>query len=146
MSWWIWMLSGFALLAMEMVTPGLFYFFFFGIGAILVGLLGGVGIEVSPTWQWLLFSIFSLATLALFRGQLARLMSGKHLKVRTGDLDSLVGEIVTVLDDLAPNATGKAEGRGSSWTAVNGGTEPLSKGQRCRVYQIEGLTLWVRAL
>ncbi len=146
MPWWIWMLSGFALLAMEVVTPGLFYFFFFGVGAILVGLLGGVGIEVSPTWQWLLFSIFSLATLALFRGQLAGLMSGKHLKVRTGDLDSLVGEIVTVLDDLAPNATGKAEGRGSSWTVVNGGAEPLRKGQRCRVYQIEGLTLGVRAL
>jgi inner membrane protein len=146
MPWWIWMLFGFALLAMEMVTPGLFYFFFFGVGAILVGLLGGVGIDVSPTWQWLLFSIFSLATLALFRGQLAGLMSGKHLKVRTGDLDSLVGEIVTVLDDLAPNTAGKAEGRGSSWTVVNGGPEPLSKGQRCRVYQMEGLTLWVRAL
>ncbi len=146
MPWWIWMLSGFALLAMEVVTPGLFYFFFFGVGAILVGLLGGVGIEVSPTWQWLLFSIFSLATLALFRGQLAGLMSGKHLKVRTGDLDSLVGEIVTVLDDLAPNAAGKAEGRGSSWTVVNGGAEPLRKGQRCRVYQMEGLTLWVRAI
>ncbi|NOT54471.1 MAG: NfeD family protein [Deltaproteobacteria bacterium] len=146
MLWWMWMLFGFGLLAVEMFTPGLFYFFFFGVGAILVGLLGGLGLEVSSTWQWLLFSLLSLATLALFRQQLARLLSGKHLKVRTGDLDSLVGEMVTLLDDLAPNAAGKAEGRGSSWTVVNGGAEPLSKGQRCRVYQIEGLTLWVRAL
>jgi inner membrane protein len=146
MPWWMWMLFGFGLLAVEMFTPGLFYFFFFGVGAILVGLLGGLGLEVSPTWQWLLFSLLSLATLALFRRQLATLLSGKHLKVRTGDLDSLVGDMVTVLDDLAPNAAGKAEGRGSSWTVVNGGAEPLRKGQRCRVYQMEGLTLWVRAL
>jgi len=146
MLWWMWMLLGFALLAVEMFTPGLFYFFFFGIGAILVGTLGGIGIEVSLSWQWLLFSIFSVATLLLFRQRLVALLDSKNPNARTGDLDSIVGEVITLLDDLAPNATGKAEGRGSSWTVVNGGTEPLRKGQRCRVYQMEGLTLWVRAV
>jgi inner membrane protein len=146
MLWWIWMLFGFALLAVEMFTPGLFYFFFFGVGAILVGALGGLGIEISLSWQWFLFSLFSVATLVLFRQKLAGFLGGKNLNVRTGDLDSLVGEIITLLDDLAPNAIGKAEGRGSSWTVVNGGAEPLRKGQRCRVYQMEGLTLWVRAV
>lgn len=146
MLWWMWMLFGFALLAVEMFTPGLFYFFFFGVGAILVGILGGIGIEVSLSWQWLLFSIFSVATLALFRQKLASLLDSKNLTARSGDLDSFVGEIITLLDDLAPNTTGKAEGRGSSWTVINGGTEPLPKGQRCRVYKMEGLTLWVRAI
>ena len=146
MLWWMWILLGFALLAVEMFTPGLFYFFFFGVGAILVGALGGIGLEVSVSWQWLLFSLFSVATLVLFRQKLAGFLDGKNLNVRTGDLDSLVGEIITLLDDLAPNAAGKAEGRGSSWTVVNGGTELLHKGQRCRVYQMEGLTLWVRAV
>jgi membrane protein implicated in regulation of membrane protease activity len=145
MLWWMWMLLGFAFLAVEMFTPGLFYFFFFGVGAILVGTLGGLGIEVSPSWQWLLFSIFSVATVVLFRQKLVGLLDSKHPNVRTGDLNSLVGEIMTLHDDLAPNATGKAEGRGSSWTVVNGGVELLQKGQRCRVYQMEGLTLWVRA-
>jgi inner membrane protein len=146
MLWWMWILFGFALLAVEMFTPGLFYFFFFGVGALLVGALGGIGIEVSLSWQWLLFSIFSVATLLLFRQKLAGLLDSKNPNVRTGDLDSLVGEVMTLIDDLAPNATGKAEGRGSSWTVVNGGAEPLPKGQRCRVYQMEGLTLWVRAV
>jgi inner membrane protein len=146
MLWWMWMLFGFALLAVEVFTPGLFYFFFFGVSAILVGALGGIGIEVSLSWQWLLFSIFSVATLLLFRQKLVGLLDSKNPNARTGDLDSLVGELITLLDDLAPHATGKAEGRGSSWTVVNGGTEPLHKGQRCRVYQMEGLTLWVRAV
>jgi membrane protein implicated in regulation of membrane protease activity len=146
MLWWMWMLFGFGLLAVEMFTPGLFYFFFFGVGAILVGALVGLGVDASVSLQWLLFSIFSVATLVLFRQKLAGFLGGKNPNVRTGDLDSLVGEIMTLLDDLAPNAAGKAEGRGSSWTVVNGGAEPLHKGQRCRVYKMEGLTLWVRAV
>ena len=146
MLWWLWMLFGFVLLAVEIFTPGLFYFFFFGVGAILVGALVGLGIEASVSLQWLLFSIFSVATLLLFRQKLVGLLDRKNKNVRTGDLDSIVGEVITLLDDLAPHAMGKAEGRGSSWTVVNGGVEPLHKGQRCRVYQMEGLTLWVRAV
>jgi inner membrane protein len=146
MPWWLWMLFGFVFLAVEMFTPGLFYFFFFGAGAILVGALVGLGVDASVSLQWLLFSIFSVATLLLFRQKLVGFLDSKNTNVRTGDLDSIVGEIMTLLDDLDPNATGKAEGRGSSWTVVNGGSEPLRKGQRCRVYQMEGLTLWVRAV
>ena len=146
MPWWLWMLLGFALLAVEVFTPGAFYFFFFGVGAILVGALVGIDADVSVSLQWLLFSIFSVATLLLFRQKLVALLDSKNINARTGDLDSIVSEVMTLTEDLAPNATGKAEGRGSSWTVVNGGSEPLRKGQRCRVYQMEGLTLWVRAL
>ena len=146
MPWWLWMLLGFALLAVEIVTPGLFYFFFFGVGAILVGALVGVGVDASISLQWLLFSIFSVATVLLFRQKLVALLDSKNINARTGDFDSIVGEVVILTDDLAPNATGKAEGRGSSWTVVNGGSDPLRKGQRCRVYKMEGLTLWVRAV
>jgi membrane protein implicated in regulation of membrane protease activity len=96
--------------------------------------------------QWLLFSIFSVAALLLFRQKLVALLESKNTNARTGDLDSLVGEVVILTDNLAPNAIGKAEGRGSSWTVVNGSSESLSKGQRCRVYLMEGLTLWVRAM
>ena len=146
MPWWLWMLLGFALLAVEMLTPGLFYFFFFGVGAILVGALVGVGVDASVSLQWLLFSIFSVAAVLLFRQKLVALLDSKNINARTGDFDSIVGEVVILTDDLAPNATGKAEGRGSSWTVVNGGSDPLRKGQRCRVYKMEGLTLWVRAV
>lgn len=146
MSWWLWMLLGFALLAVEMLTPGLFYFLFFGVGALLVGALVGIEADVPVPVQWLLFSVFSIATLLFVRQKLVNLLSHKSIKARTGDLDSIVGEIVTLMDDLAPHAIGKAEGRGSSWTVMNGGAESLHKGQRCRVYHMEGLTLWVRAV
>lgn len=146
MPWWLWMLFGFGLLAVEIFTPGLFYFFFFGAGAILVGMMVGIGVDASVSLQWLLFSIFSVATLLLFRHKLVALLDSNNTNARTGDLNSIVGEVVILTDDLAPNAVGKAEGRGSSWTVVNGGAEPLCKGQRCRVYKMEGLTLWIRAM
>ena len=39
MDWWIWILFGLLLLLVELVTPGGFYILFFGIGAVIVGIL-----------------------------------------------------------------------------------------------------------
>ena len=59
MEWWMWMLLGLMLLLAELVTPGGFYFIFFGIGAIVVGVLAGIGAS-GPAWlQFLFFSILS---------------------------------------------------------------------------------------
>ena len=79
MLWWHWLVVGLLLMLGELVTPGGFYIIFFGIGAVLVGLLASVG-AAGPTWtQVLLFSLFSVAlpdiwlttsfiTLVLFAG------------------------------------------------------------------------------
>jgi membrane protein implicated in regulation of membrane protease activity len=48
------------------------------------------------------------------------------------------------MDDLAPGAVGKAELRGTTWTAQNADDRPLARGQRCRVARVEGLTLLIR--
>lgn len=142
MDWWLWVLIGLALLGLELFTPGGFYVMFFGVGALLVGILTGVGAG-GPLWlQWLLFSVFSIVLLLLFRGRLVAMT-----RSATPDrvVDSLEGEIATPLEDLAPGAVGKAELRGTAWSAHNGDTQPLTRGQRCRVARVDGLTLWLRA-
>jgi inner membrane protein len=48
-------------------------------------------------------------------------------------------------EDIAANAIGKAELRGTSWTARNVGEKPLARGERCTVERIEGLTIFIRA-
>ena len=60
-------------------------------------------------------------------------------------MDSLVGEVATLLEDLAAQAAGKAELRGSTWTVRNVSEALLKKGQRCHVTRVDGLTLWVKA-
>ena len=67
MEWWMWFVLGFALLMLEMATPGGFYFIFFGASAFVVAILGLFGITESAWFEWMLFSIFAAGATTLFR-------------------------------------------------------------------------------
>ena len=136
------MLLGLALLGLEILTPGGFYVLFFGVGAIVVGALAGLGVA-GPAWsQWLLFSIVSIVSLGLFRDRLLRRMSPTE---PPPTIDALEGEVAVLLEDIAPGAFGKAELRGTTWTTRNADAVTLARGQRCRVTRVDGLTLTVHA-
>lgn len=141
MEWWIWIVLGLALLVGELITPGGFYILFFGIGAVIVGALAGLGFA-GPVWlQVILFSLVSVVTLWLFRERLL-----KSTQVATPyNVDTLIGETAITMEEIPSNGIGKAEMRGTSWNARNVGEKPLTRGERCRVERIEGLTLFVRA-
>ncbi len=141
MEWWIWILLGLLLLLAELLTPGGFYIIFFGIGAVVVGVLAGFN-AAGPLWfQFILFSILSVLTLWLFREKLLQLTQGE----RRENVDSLVGETAVATEEIHLNDVGKAELRGTSWNARNVGDKPLTRGQRCIVERVEGLTIFVRA-
>lgn len=141
MDWWIWLLVGLLLLLAELVTPGGFYIIFFGIGAIIVGILAGFQAAGPPWFQYILFSLVSVIALWLFREKLLQLTRSAPSET----VDNLVGETAVSLDDIPVNGIGKAEMRGTSWNARNIGDKPLARGQRTRVERIEGLTIFVRA-
>jgi membrane protein implicated in regulation of membrane protease activity len=144
MVWWLWALLGIVLLVVEVVTPGGFFAIFFAMGALLVSAMVGLNLG-GPNWlQWLLFSILSIVSLLVFRGRLLTLF--QPAKRHSSHIDTLVGEVATLLGDLPPGGVGKAELRGSVWNVQNTDEQPLHKGQRCRVQRVEGLALWVRAL
>jgi len=141
MTWWSWIIVGLALLGAELLTPGGFFVFFFGLAALAVGGLASLGLG-GPLWlQCLLFSALSVGSIALFRHRLVRWL-GAHPE---RPVDSLVGEVGTIQEPLAPNGVGKVELRGTVWTARNVGPRLLRPGERCRVARVEGLTLMVRA-
>jgi hypothetical protein len=142
MDWWIWVLGGLVLLLAEVLTPGGFFVVFFGAGAILVGALKLVGWG-GPAWaEWLVFTVLSVVSLVLFRDPLMRRF---NLKGGKPTVDRMEGERALVTEDVAPGGTGKAEMRGTSWTARSAGAATLVRGQRCRVERVEGLTLWLRS-
>lgn len=142
MTWWLWAFLGLFLLGSEIVTPGGFYMLFFGIGALVVGALVGLGMIQSEWMSWLLFSVFSVASLVILRPPLRRLMTAERDDV--SPVDTMGGETAIVLDDVPPGATGKAECRGSTWNAHNAGDKPLLKGQRSLVDRVDGITLWIK--
>jgi inner membrane protein len=141
MVWWIWILLGLALLALEAATPGGFFALFFGLSAVLVGALSALRLAGPPWLQWVLFSVIAVVALVALRKPLrARFnVDGTRRSV-----DKLTAEAAVALTDLPPGEVGKAELRGSTWSARNAGTETIPKGRRCRVERVEGLTLWVR--
>jgi membrane protein implicated in regulation of membrane protease activity len=141
MEWWMWVLVGLLLLLVELVTPGGFYFIFFGIGAVVVGVLAGLGAG-GPVWfQFLLFSILSLVSLWLFREKLLKLTESAPDR----NVDSLIGETAVASDEIAVNGIGKVSMRGTSWNARNIGDKPLTNGERAKVERVEELMLLVRA-
>ena len=141
MAWWLWVLLGFALMLGEVVTPGGFFFLFFGVGGLVVGALVWAGIGGPPWTQWLLFTVVSLACLFPLRARLLRRVQGGG----PPPVDSLVGTIAVCLEDLAPGQVGKAELRGTAWSARNAGARPLPRGGRCRVVRVDGLMLFLES-
>jgi membrane protein implicated in regulation of membrane protease activity len=139
MVWWLWVLLGIALLALEMVTPGGLFAMFFGLGAIAVAPLALLG--APPVVQWIAFSAVSIALLAFLRQSLRERLAARAAP----PIDALVGEEAVLLEDLAAGGEAKAELRGTPWSARAASGIALRKGQRARVERVDGLVLWLRA-
>lgn len=138
MQWWHWIALGLILAGLELASPGGFFIVFFGVGAILVGLLEAVGLANPPWVQWLLFSVLSVSAVVAFRKPLLkRFRVPDHATV----VDSFVGEVAVPDADIAPGAVGRAQLRGSAWQARNVGSTTARRGDRCRVVRVDGLTL-----
>ena len=138
---WHWLAGGLILLVLELVTPSGFFIMFFGLGAFTVGLLMAVG-AIGGAWaQWLLFSVFSLVYLALFRRRVQARLERRPEHV----VDSLVGDLAVPHQRIEPGAVGAVEVRGSRWSARNEDSAALDPGQRCRVIRVNGLELVVTA-
>jgi membrane protein implicated in regulation of membrane protease activity len=141
LSWWHWLVIGLILVALEMAASGGFYVIFFGIAALAIA-----GLHVldwaGPIWlQLVLFSAISVVSLLFFRGPLLRWMK---LDQPGKDVDTLVGDIAVPLEDIPAGAVGKAELRGTVWSARNQDAAPLARGQRCRVVDVERLMIFLK--
>jgi membrane protein implicated in regulation of membrane protease activity len=140
MSWWIWVLIGLALLAVEFASTTM-HIGLFAVGAFVVAMLVGAGLEI-PLWgQLLIFTGVSIVALLWIRPILVRKLNLHS----TAKVDQLVGEQAVALEDIGPAGIGKAEMRGAPWSARNVGETALIRGQRCVVAAVEGLVIHIRA-
>lgn len=140
MEWWHWLAIGLVLVALEMAASGGFYVIFFGVAAIAIGSLHLFGMA-GPLWlQFLLFSILSVGSLLLFRNPIIRMLK---LDGGSEDVDSLVGESAVPLEEIAPDAVGRAELRGTVWSARNTSASALKPGERCRVVRVDRLMIFL---
>lgn len=142
MAWWHWLVVGLVLVALEMAASGGFYVIFFGVAALAIGGLHLLGIA-GPMWfQLLLFSVLSVVSLLVFRKPILRWL---EVDKPGTDVDSLVGETAVPLETIASGGVGRAELRGSVWTARNTDAAPLAAGQRCTVAAVDRLMIHIKA-
>ena len=141
MTWWMWILAGLALLAVEVAIPGGIIMLFFGASAMIVGILVALGLG-GPLWfQAVVFSAMSVVSLLTLRGPILRRMSSTNSVAEA--VDSFAGEQARVLEDIPVGQEGQVELRGSTWTARNVGDGPLTAGEKSVVDRVEGLKLYV---
>jgi membrane protein implicated in regulation of membrane protease activity len=138
--WWHWLVFGLLLVVAEIASPGGFYIIFFGLSAVVVGLLGAIGVPLSLAVELVLFALLAVGSLMLFRTRLLRWMQADP---QAPAVDTLVGEIGTVRTTLSPGAIGTIELRGTHWSARNVSAVTLVSGDRCQVRQVDGLTVHV---
>jgi membrane protein implicated in regulation of membrane protease activity len=141
MTWWAWCILGTLLLAVELfAVDAQFYFVFIGLAAVVVGLLGLVGIDL-PEWaQWMLFAVLAVAAMLTIRRQLYEKL--RHRVTSTVDTD--VAQRVKIPEELAPGKSTRVEYRGTGWTVLNIGDRLIPAGQEVRIEAVDGLTLRVR--
>jgi len=142
MPWWGWIVIGTLVFCAELFAiDAQFYLIFIGSGALIVGVMGMLGIAM-PAWgQWLLFAALSIVSMVTFRRKFYDMIRGGVLPMS----DAVVGKSINLVEQLAPGATCRAEYRGTTWTVKNVGEATISSGSSATIEAMDGLTLQVKA-
>lgn len=138
-----WLLLGLLLLISELFTPVLVAMFF-GIGALVVGLLTLAGLIDSLGVQLLLFALISVGSLFALRKHFKRWLQGDETSASNTNPDNveLVGKRVRVLTDFQ-QGMGNVQLNGAKWDAES--TDALKAGDSAWVLGHSGIVLRVAA-
>lgn len=136
-----WLLLGLALLISEFFIPGLVAAFF-GIGALIIGVLTLLGVIDGLAQQLVYFALISLAALFSLRRHFQRWLKGSEGDRAKTDLDDTgtLGSRVVVLTDFA-DGIGQVQLRGAKWDAES--DEALKAGDSAWVVDHRSIVLRV---
>lgn len=140
--WILWIILGVTLIIAEIFTLG-FVLFWFGIGALAAALFGWLGFGFG--FQFLVFSVVSIILTVMSRSIFASYYSHDETTAMKTGIDSLPGQIGTV---ITPSKGVLNEGAvkvyGSIWTAFPvDGSKPLEEGEKVEVVRVQGSSLYV---
>ena len=140
--WWYWVVGGVLLILLELAIPA-FFVLWFGLGALLVGLLMLLAGALALTTQLLVWGLASLAMVALWFKVFRR---DRH-KTLIGTADGTVlGEVGLLVGAVEPFQRGKVRFQrpilgADEWVCV--AETAIAAGERVRVVSVEGSFLKV---
>jgi membrane protein implicated in regulation of membrane protease activity len=134
--WWQWIVGGIVLVMLELVIPS-FFVIWFGLGAIIVGLLLLVAPGLPLAAQVLLWAVASVAMTVLWFRVFKRIKA----KTLAGTADSAIGEIGLLVSTVAPFTRGKVRFQrpilGLEEWPCSADAE-ISVGARVKIVSVEG--------
>lgn len=139
----LWLILGFLLIISELFVTGVIAVFF-GIGAVLVGLLTLFGVTTGLTSQLWVFAVISLVALFGARRHFKRWLTGDVTDSPSSDagLGDTYGSRVTVLTDFV-HGSGHVQMHGAKWDAES--DDDLKAGDVAWVSGNRGIVLKVSA-
>lgn len=143
--WFIWFIIGAIFIIAEIFTAG-FVLLWFGIGALIAGLLALAGLVGLPL-QVIVFLAISIALTVASRTILERffLRNSPGRELKTG-VDSLPGRVgVVVENSFGPTQECAVKVFGSIWRAFPiDSDEVLKEGEQVKIERVEGASIYVR--
>jgi membrane protein implicated in regulation of membrane protease activity len=139
--WWYWVVGGIVLILAELIIPS-FFIVWFGLGALVVGLLA-LAFDLSLPAQLATWTLASLAMVWLW----FRVFKRSFQKTRVGTADGdVIGEVGLLVGAVAPFQRGKVRFQrpvlgADEWVCM--ADSPIPAGERVRVISVEGSYLKV---
>ncbi|MBL8405642.1 MAG: NfeD family protein [Dechloromonas sp.] len=142
LEWWVWMVGGIGLILAELIVPS-FFVVWFGLGALLVGLLALLAPDLSLTVQLAIWTAASLAMVMLWFKVFKPGFHKTRIGTATGEV---VGEIGLLVNAVAPFERGKVRFQrpvlgSEEWVCM--ADTPIAAGERVKVVAVEGSFLTV---
>jgi membrane protein implicated in regulation of membrane protease activity len=138
---YLWLLAGILLIGLELVAPG-FVIVFFGLGALVTGLLSLLIPGLSGAWipQLIIWGASSLLSLGLLRRFFKNTFRGKVIE--DDGSDDYVGQFAEVTEPISAVKPGRVKFQGTSWKAMTFDTD-LVPGDTVEIMKKDNLTLMV---
>lgn len=137
LQWWHWLVAGLGLVLLELAIPA-FYIIWFGLGAILVGLVVLVSPQLDLAVQIGLWVMASLAMTVLWFRVFRRTQNKTLAGTASGEV---IGEVGLLVGSVAPFQRGRVRFQrpilGSDEWACMADTE-IAAGERVKVLSVEG--------
>lgn len=134
--WWHWVVGGIALVLLELAVPA-FFVIWFGLGALLVGLLLVVAPSLSFTTQIVVWTVASVGMTVLW----FKVFRSDKQQTRSGQADSVVGEVGMLLTAVAAYQPGQVRFQkpvlgAELWECRT--EDDIAAGERVKVLSVEG--------
>lgn len=135
--WWHWEIVGVGLVLLELVIPA-FFVIWFGLGALLVGLLLLVMPDLSLPTQIAAWTVASVAMAVLWFRVFKRSQHKTLIGTAAGEV---IGEVGLLVSAVAPFERGKVRFQrpvlgAEEWACM--AESPIAAGERVRVVSVEG--------